>query len=137
MKIRVLLYAFAVLLVAASAISADEATDEYKKLMTPAATANMTLQKAVQTDLAATAKSAGEMQAAFAKIEDYWAKHNTADAVAAAKSAEAVAKEIQEAAAAGNKDAAVAAAGKVAATCTSCHMAHRTRLPDNTFQLKP
>jgi hypothetical protein len=137
MKIRVFLYAFAVLLVAASAVSADEATDEYKKLMTPAATANMTLQKAVQTDLAATAKAAGDMQAAFAKIEDYWTKRNTADAVTAAKSVQAVAKQIQDAATAGNKDAAVAAAGKVAAVCTSCHMAHRTRLPDNTFQLKP
>jgi hypothetical protein len=137
MKMKVCLYAFALLLVAAAAVSADEATDEYKKLMTPAATANMTLQKAVQTDLPATAKAAGDMRAAFAKIEDYWAKRSTADAVAAAKNAQAAAKEVQDAAAAGNKDAAVAAAGKIAAVCTSCHMAHRTRLPDNTFQLKP
>jgi hypothetical protein len=97
----------------------------------------MNLQKSVKTDLGAAAKDAADMQAAFAKIEGYWTQKNTADAVTAAKNAQAVAKEIHDAAAAGNMDAAVAAAGKVAATCTSCHMAHRTRLPDNTFQLKP
>jgi hypothetical protein len=137
MKIKVWLCALVLLLMAAAVVSADEATDEYKKLMQPAAMANMNLQKSVKTDLAAAAKDAADMQAAFAKIEGYWAKQNTADAVTAAKNAQAVAQEIHAAAAAGNMDAAVAAAGKVAAICTSCHMVHRTRLPDNTFQLKP
>ena len=121
----------------ASAAFADALTDEYKMLMTPAAATQMALQRAVQTDLAATAKAAADMQAAFAKIEAFWTKRGTADAIGFAKSVQAVAKEVETAASAGNKDAAVAAAAKIMANCGSCHMAHRTRLPDGTFELKP
>ena len=56
---------------------------------------------------------------------------------AAGKEVQAAGKEVQDAATAGNKDAAVAAAGKIGANCAGCHMAHRTRLADGTFQLKP
>jgi hypothetical protein len=137
MKIRMCLLAVAALLSISAAVMADDATDEYKKLMQPAAATNVNLQKVVQTDLAATAQAATDMQAAFAKVEAYWAQKNTADAVGFAKGAQAAAKEVHDAAAAGNKDAAVAAAGKIAANCAGCHMAHRMRLPDGTFQLKP
>jgi hypothetical protein len=137
MKTKVCLFALAALLSVAAAAVADEATDEYKKLMQPTAAANMALQKAVQMDLAAAATSANDLQAAAAKLEAYWTSKNTADATGFAKSLQATAKEVHDAAAAGNKDAAVAAAGKIAASCGGCHMAHRTRLPDGTFQLKP
>jgi hypothetical protein len=137
MKTKVCLFAVAAILALTAAVAADEATDEYKKLMQPAAAANTTLQRVVQTDLAAAAQAASDMQSAFAKIEAYWTDKNTADAIGFAKSVQAVAKEVHDAAAAGNKDAAVAAAGKVGANCAGCHMAHRTRLPDGTFQLKP
>ena len=137
MKIKVCLFALAALLSVSAAAWADEATDAYKQLMQPAAAANMNLQRVVQTDLNAAAQAAADMQAAFAKIEAFWTEKNTADAMGFAKNVQAVAKEVHDAAAAGNKDAAVAAAGKIAANCGSCHMAHRTRLPDGTFQLKP
>ena len=137
MKIRVCLCACAVLLMASAAVFADELTDEYKMLMQPAAAANMAMQRAVQTDLAATAKAAADAQAAFAKIEEFWTKRGTADAIGFAKNVQAAAKEVETAATAGNKDAAVAAAGKIMANCGGCHMAHRERLPDGTFQLKP
>jgi hypothetical protein len=136
MRIRILLCAGAILLVTSAALFADDATDEYKKLMRPAAQANMALQSAAKTDLAATAKAAVDMQAAFAKIEEYWAKSNTSDAVDFAKQAQAAAKDVETAANAGDKDATAAAASKIGATCAGCHMAHRTRLPDNTFELK-
>jgi cytochrome c556 len=137
MKIKVCLFALAAVLSLSAAVVADDASDEYRKLMQPAAATNVNLQKVVQTDLAATAQAATDMQAAFAKIEAYWTQKNTADAMGFAKNVQAVAKEVHDAAAAGNKDAAVAAAGKIAANCGSCHMAHRMRLPDGTFQLKP
>ena len=137
MKIKVCLFALAALLSVSAAAWADEATDAYKQLMQPAAAANMNLQRVVQTDLNAAAQAAADMQAAFAKIEAFWTEKNTADAMGFAKNVQAVAKEVHDAAAAGNKDAAVAAAGKIAANCGSCHMAHRTRLPDGTFELKP
>ena len=137
MKGKFLLYVGAVLLMASVTVFADEASDEYRKLMQPAAAANMALQAAAKTDLAATAKAAADVQAAFAKIEAYWTKTNTADAMGFAKGAQAAAKEVETAAKAGDKDATAAAAGKIGANCAGCHMAHRTRLPDNTFQLKP
>jgi cytochrome c556 len=136
MKMKLCLVALAALMSLSAAVVADEATDEYKKLMQPAAAANVNLQKVVQTDLAAAAQGATDMQAAFAKIEAFWTKRGTADAMGFAKNMQATVKEVHDAAAAGNKDAAVAAAGKIGATCGSCHMAHRTRLPDGTFELK-
>lgn len=137
MKIKVCLIAYAVLLSASAAVFADDVSDEYRKLMQPAAAANMALQKVADTDLAASAKAASDMQAAFAKVEEFWTKRGTADAIGFAKSVQAVAKEVHDAAAAGDQAATSAAAKKVAANCASCHMAHRTRLPDGTFQLKP
>jgi muramidase (phage lysozyme) len=113
---------------------ADEITDEYKKIMQPAAAANMALQRVMETDLAAAATNAGELQAAFAKIEEFWTKRGTADAMQFAKNVQAVAKEVH--AAAGNREATAAAARRIGANCQGCHMAHRERLPDGSFLLK-
>jgi hypothetical protein len=135
MKMRICLGVCALLLASAVAF-ADEITDEYKKLMQPAAAANMRLQRVMETDLAAAAEAAAEMQAAFAKIEEFWTKRGTEDAIGFAKNVQAVAKEVHDAATAGNKDATVAAARRIAANCGSCHMVHRERLPDGSFQLK-
>jgi hypothetical protein len=126
-----------VLLTVSVAGFADEITDQYSMLMRPAAAANMTLQRVMESDLAAAATSAAEMQAAFAKIEAFWTQRGTADAMQFAKNVQAVAKEVQDAATAGNREATVAAARRIAANCASCHMAHRERLPDGSFQLKP
>jgi cytochrome c556 len=136
MKTNICLAALAALLLSA-AVWADEATDEYKQLMKPAATANVNLQRVVQTDLGAAAQAAADVQTTFAKIEEYWTKRGTADAIRFTKDVEAAAKETHDAAAAGNKDAAVVGAKKIGANCAGCHMAHRTRLPDGTFMLEP
>ncbi len=136
MKIRVYLCACALLLLVAAAGFADEVTDEYKKVMQPAAAANMAMQRGVAADLAATATNATAVQAAFAKVEEFWTKRGTADAIQFAKNVQVVAKEVHDAAAAGNREATVAAAAKIAANCQGCHMAHRERLPDGTFLLK-
>jgi hypothetical protein len=135
-KIRFWIFALAAVLSLSAAVVADEATDEYKKIMQPAAAANVNLQKVVQSDLAAAAQSATDVQTAFAKVEAFWTKRGTADAVGFAKAVQAAAKDAHDAAAAGNKDAAAAAAMKIGASCGGCHMAHRTRLPDGTFELK-
>jgi hypothetical protein len=136
MRMRVCFFTVVALLSLASVVVADETSDAYRKLMQPAAAANVNLQKVVQTDLAAAAQAATDTQAAFAKIEAFWTMRGTADAIGFAKTIQAAAKDVHDAAAAGNKDAAVAAAQKIGATCGSCHMAHRNRLPDGTFELK-
>ena len=121
-----------------SAALADEISDQYRLLMRPAAAANMALQRVVmEGDLAAVATNATGLQAAFARIEAFWTQRGTADAMQFAKNVQAVGKEVQDAATAGNREATVAAAGRIAANCGSCHMAHRERLPDGSFQLKP
>jgi hypothetical protein len=135
-KTRYWILVLAAVMSVSAALAADEATDEYKKIMQPSAAANVNLQKVVQTDLAAAAQSASDVQAGFAKIEAFWAKRGTADAVGFSKAIQAAAKDAHDAAAAGNKDAAAAAAMKIGASCGGCHMAHRTRLPDGTFELK-
>jgi len=137
MKIRVCLWLCAVLMAVSVAAFADEITDEYKKIMQPAAAANMALQRVMETDLAAAATNAGEVQAAFAKIEAFWTTRGTADAIQFAKNVQAVAKEVHDAATAGNREATAAAARRIGANCMGCHMAHRERLPDGSFQLKP
>lgn len=136
MKMKITLCVGAVLLIASAVLFADEATDEYKKLMQPGARANMALQAAVKTDLYATILDAVDTEAAFAKIEAYWAQKNTDDAVGFAKQVESSAKAVEMAARAGDRDAATAAASKIAAGCAGCHMAHRTQLPNNMFALK-
>lgn len=136
MKLRVCLWVCAVMLAVSAGAFADEITDQYRMIMQPAAAANMTMQRGIATDLAATATNAAAVQAAFAKVEEFWTKRGTADAIQFAKTVQAVAKEVHDAAAAGNRDAAVAAAGRIAANCQGCHMAHRERLPDGSFQLK-
>jgi hypothetical protein len=137
MKIRICVWVCAVLLAGSGAAFADELTDQYRLLMRPAAAANMALQGSLQGDLAAVAKNAADMQAAFARIEAFWTARNTADAMGFAKNVQAVAREVQDAATAGNREAAAAAAGRIGANCMACHAAHRERLPDGSFQLKP
>jgi hypothetical protein len=138
MKVWVAVFACAAMLAIAGAAFADAITDEYSMLMKPAGAANVALQKAIMDgDMATAASKAGEVQSDFAKIEQFWAKTNTMDAVNFAKAVQAAAKDVQTAASAGNKDAAAAAAMKIGGSCGGCHMAHRMRNPDGTFQLKP
>jgi len=137
-KAGLMVCACAAMLAISGAAFGDALTDEYAMLMKPAAAANVALQKAVMDgDMATASSKAAEVQADFAKIEQFWMKNNTADATNFAKSVQSAAKDVQTAASAGNKADATAAAMKIGANCAGCHMAHRTRQPDGTFQLKP
>ena len=126
-----------VLVLALTAVGfADQAADDYDKLMKPAVAANAKLTMSMNGDLAAVASNAADVKAAFAAVEQYWTMHGTADAATFAKNIETAAGDVQTAAAAGNKDAATAAQMKIGANCGGCHMAHRTRNPDGTFSIK-
>lgn len=136
MKTWALLCTCALVLGLAVAAMANDEGDAYDMMfMKPAIAANMALQKDAGTDLAAAAKDAGDVQAAFAKIEAYWAKKGGADdAVGFAKAIEKDAGDAKDAAGKGDKDAATAAAKMIAGNCGMCHMAHRTRTA-NGFDL--
>jgi len=136
MKTWALLCTCALVLGLAVAVMANDEGDAYDMMfMKPAIAANMALQKDVMTDMAATAKDAGDLQAAFAKVEGYWSKKGGADdAVMFAKNIEKAAGDVKDAAGKGDKDAAGTAAKGIAANCGGCHMAHRTRTA-NGFDL--
>jgi cytochrome c556 len=102
--------------------------------MKPAIAANMALQKDVMGDMGAAATDAGNLQAAFAKIEAFWAQKHADDAVMFAKNIQKAAGDTKAAAMGGDKDGAAAAAKMIAANCGGCHMAHRTRT-DKGFDL--
>jgi len=112
-----------------AALANDEGDAYDAMFMKPAIAANMALQKDVMGgDMGAAATDAGNLQAAFAKVEGFWSKKGGADdAVMFAKNIQAAAAATQKAAAAGDKDGAAAAAKMIAANCGGCHMAHRMR----------
>jgi len=73
----------------------------------------------------------------FGRVEEYWAKSNTADAVGLAKSAQNAAMSLKAAAAAGNWAEADAAMKTIGGTCGSCHTAHRgEKTPDGRYSIK-
>lgn len=137
MKTWALLCTCALVLGLAVAAMANDEGDAYDMMfMKPAIAANMALQKDVMGgDMAATAKDAGDLQAAFAKVEGFWTKKGGADdAVGFAKQIQKIAGDVKDAAGKGDKDAATADAKMIGGTCGMCHMAHRTRTA-NGFDL--
>lgn len=82
------------------------------------------------------AKDAATLKENYAKIEAFWTQKKVDDAIAFSKAGAKGAADL-EAAAKAKDDAAIAAANTaVTATCGGCHMAHRERLPDMTFEIK-
>jgi cytochrome c556 len=104
---------------------------EYQPLMKAAASANGAMQKSVQGgDLAAAATQAAEVKSAFQKIEQFWAKHNVADAQEFSRNAQQAADAVHAAAKAGQAEQAMAAAKQMGANCQGCHKVHREKGAD-------
>lgn len=115
---------------------ADEATEQFKALMKPAAGANGAMQKNIQADLAAAAASAADVKDKFHAIEQFWTKRGTQDAQTFARNIQDAATKVEAAAKAGNKEEAMAAAKQIGANCMGCHQAHRDKAADGSFLLK-
>lgn len=82
------------------------------------------------------AEHAKKIEAAFAKIEQYWAGKNAADAVKLAQTARNGAKEVAAAAEAGHTDHALQSISAITSTCKSCHDAHREKAADGSWKIK-
>src|ERR1043165_8710258 len=106
MKLRFGVVAVALLLVSTAGGFSDQVSEDYSKLMKPAAAANGALQKSVDADLSAAAMNAKEVQANFAKVEEFWSKRGVADAQGFAKNIQSAAADVASAAAAGDKEGA-------------------------------
>lgn len=117
-------------------VLADEATEQFKALMKPAAAANGALQKNLQADLSAAAASAAEVKTKFHAIEQFWAKRGASDAQTFAKNIQEAADKVAAAAKAGQKEEALAASKLFGANCQGCHQAHREKAADGSWSLK-
>jgi cytochrome c556 len=118
-------------------MAGEKAPDTYVKNMKETNAAAQSLRKDVEAkNYEAVAKDAATLKTLFSSTEEFWAKRNADDAIAAAKAGSKAAGDLETAAKAKN-DAGVADAAKaVQATCKTCHDAHRERLPDGTSEIK-
>jgi len=82
------------------------------------------------------ADHARKIEAAFAKIEQFWAGRGAADAVKLAQTARNAAKEAAAAADAGHADHALQSMQAISSTCKSCHDAHREKGADGAWKIK-
>jgi len=117
----------------------EKPTMEYQDLMKSngAAAGPMGLRGHVNAkDYDAIAKDAATLKANFTKIEAFWTQKKVDDAINFAKAGGKAASDLETAAKA--KDDAGIAAAQMAITpsCGGCHMAHRERLPDMSFEIK-
>jgi cytochrome c556 len=82
------------------------------------------------------AKDAATLQDVFKKVEDYFAKSNTTDAVQSAQGAQAAVKTLAAAAKSENADEVAAGLKGVMGSCSGCHNAHREKLPEGGYKIK-
>jgi ankyrin repeat protein len=93
------------------------------------------LRRATSDEEAATA-AAQRLEALFKEMQSFWAARKVDDATATANDALTAVQAVSKATAAHDMDAAGQAVQKLNGTCAACHMAHRDKRPDGTFQLK-
>ena len=83
------------------------------------------------------AGDAEKMQALMKDAEAIFAGMKMADAVEMSKAAQSAAGDIMSAGHGGNAEGASAAFVKLGGTCKGCHDAHREKLQDGSYKLKP
>jgi len=140
MRRTVMLSALAVAVVFGTGVMASEKpTEEFQSTMKSngAAGGPMGLRGHVPAkDYDAIAKDAATLEANFAKTEAFFAAKKWDDAVAFAKAGHKGASDLAAAAKAKDDAAIATAMTAVNGTCGGCHMAHRERMPDMTFEIK-
>ena len=133
-RTAVTLLALAVGLVCA--VNADDEQDYQGWMKTTVATAGKLRKELDAKAFPDVAKDAATLQDVFKKVEMYWAKTNTADAVKFAQDAQAAAKSLAAAAGSENAEQSAASLKMMMATCAGCHGAHREKV-EGGFKIKP
>jgi cytochrome c556 len=82
-------------------------------------------------------REAERLGAVYENLIGFWRQRNAAGAVRWAEQGKAAAVQLASAAHANRSAEAAAAFKTLAATCRSCHEAHRIKLPDGRFAFKP
>src|SRR5262245_60681778 len=119
-------------------ISANEKpTDAYQKAMKDLSAANMSLRNNVTAkDYDAIIKDAATFKASFAVAREFWTAKKADDAIKLVQDATKGVNDLEAAAKAKNEEGVAAAQKAVGSTCGACHMAHRERLQDGTYEIK-
>ena len=115
---------------------ADDAQDYQAWMKTVGGTAGKLRKELDAKSYADAAKDAAALQDVFKKVEGYWAKSNTADAMKAAQDAQAGAKSLVAAAGSENAEQSAAGLKMLMSTCGGCHNAHREKV-EGGFKIKP
>jgi hypothetical protein len=134
----------ACLMLAFSVAANEKPTEAYQKAMMDNGTAMASVRTTVRNIEAAGAypdytpleKDLPTLKASFATTLAYWQAKKVDDAIGFAQDG---VKALQDLTAAGeqkNYRNLVAASGALGETCAGCHMAHRARLPDGSFEIK-
>ncbi len=128
--------------------AAEKPPADYQKAMKDLAAASNTLRVNVKNlDYPAIEKDAELMKTAFDAVVVFWKAKNVADALTLAEAGAKGAADLGVAAKAQNLQAVLDAQAAISGspstgavgligTCAPCHLAHRARLPDGTFEIK-
>jgi cytochrome c556 len=115
----------------------EKPSESYQKAMKDLGAANQSLRNNVTAkDYDAIAKDAATFKASFAVAQAFWTGKQVDDAMKLAQDGAKAAADLETAAKAKSEEGVAAAQRAVGATCASCHMAHRDRLQDGTFEIK-
>lgn len=100
----------------------------YKQLMKNVGATFASLGKNMQAKNGeAAAEDAKKLAGLFKEVEAFWAKSNTADAIAFAQAAQKASSEAAASAKANNFEQASAAVGGIGKNCKGCHDAHKPK----------
>jgi hypothetical protein len=129
----------------------EKATEAYQKAEKDLNAANNSMRNNVKNiDYAGLEKDAGAFKASFGVMLGYWQEKKVEDAVKYVQDGLKGADDLKVAAKAMNYNGVLAAQNAIAGSngvafvgdsalpgvCVGCHLAHRQRLPDGTFEIK-
>jgi cytochrome c556 len=120
-----------------SVIANEKPTAEFQGIMKSNAATNGALRMHIMAkDYDAIAADAAMLKGNFAKIEAFWTAKKVDDAIGFAKAGGKGAADLESAAKAKSDDRITAASMATTGACGGCHMAHRERLPDMSYEIK-
>ena len=115
----------------------EKAPESYAAIMKSNTATQQSLGKNIPAkDYDAIARDAATFKTNFVQAEAFWVARKTDDAIGFARAAGRAAADLEAAAKAKNDEGVALAAKALTGTCGACHMAHRVRLPDWTFEIK-
>ncbi len=117
--------------------AAEKPPQDYQKAMKDLGAFAQGISKAVEAeDYDTVTKLANSAKDAFTVTESYWSKKSDADALKASQDGVKAAGDLGVTANLKSKEGAEYSAKVIRDLCAGCHMAHRERAADGTFEIK-